>query len=721
MKRTSLRLKSVRRTGLILPLALLLVCVLLVCVLGNVRTHAQTVLYSSQAPLLEQNPDAKPMPEPPAPVPVPENRQRYVELQNGSILAGELKLVGDQYELTTETGTLFISQSQVARIAENLRQIYTHRASLVFVNDVEARCELIRWCFQYELIEEAGVQLELLRKYAPQHPLLEVFERRLEFCAEQKAAATEAAAKAAAEPRSAPDAATMESQISVGPTRAELDRLAETLSPDALEIFRKKVQPILQKNCMAVECHGPNSETTFRLLRVSPRMGRGEVLQNLYAALQQINAARPEMSPFLKKPVMPHGPTSQIIFLNQDYATYQILIGWTYLVTQNRYVIPRDRLIPPQHGTPVFTPTQRGLQRISSHSGVQAGPCQMVGVDPSLYPQSLYPQDYVQRPAFTVAPAQAVPQNAGAVAGSSGNFPPMKLVLPANEKAAAPDSDADVVPASGVTEPETDVVTPVSAEESAEAAEGTVGASETENSEESAEEEEEEEETEESADSGESVSASPAARDGAVDWAAVRRSISQAVGDEASSHEESGKASPKKAAAAGKLPVSQAEAQEETQEEAQNEAPSVLSENVPDSGDSISGVLNLSASSAGPQVYAPGQSTIEGPIYAPGQSSISRVYAPGTSTASNLQRGNPNAGLAAAPNRVPAPQSPAALMTGRDSVQRSGGSYHYAPNSGSSSGPASSGGAHVWEQMLEMKGGPAALKTQPEASPSESF
>ncbi|MDO4426020.1 MAG: hypothetical protein Q4D17_09685, partial [Planctomycetia bacterium] len=106
---------------------------------------------------------------------------KYVVLQNGSIFLGDLKLIGDKYELTTRNGVIFLPQESVAQIAENMEQIYSYRASLVFINDIQARCDLINWCFQHGMLDKVQTQLDLLRKYAPEHPLLEVFERRIEL------------------------------------------------------------------------------------------------------------------------------------------------------------------------------------------------------------------------------------------------------------------------------------------------------------------------------------------------------------------------------------------------------------------------------------------------------------------------------------------------------------------------------------------------------------
>lgn len=577
---------------------------------------------------------------------------RYIVMRNGSILYGNLKLIGDEYEITNETGTLILPQTNVVQIAINLQQIYTYRASNVFANDVNGRCELVRWCLQYELLAEAEEQIELLRKYLPTHPLLDVFERRIAFLKEQKEA------QVAGTVENAPNGSEFQSQTIVqdsnlnlsdsvhrpiGPSAAELDRMAGTLPAESLEIFRKRIQPVLQKNCMTLGCHGPDAQTQFRLLRISPTMARGELLQNLYSALQQIDLTHPEQSPFLRKPVTPHTNDGRIVFANPDYATYQLLIGWTYLVAQNRYVIPRERLIPSTHGVPSYTPTARGLQRVSStSSGLGSGPCMMYGVSESLYPQALYPQEYAQRPTVTVPqtvqnPVQNPETNAPCpIVDGTRNMPPMKLVLPAVHAAEEPENlensnENTVIPASGEMEGDASdgPIVPVSGEEIEKASAPVPVPVPTEDVEDME----------------------------IRDWSTFDSSKSERSD------------MPKNETLTPSTPLTP-------------EAP--------------------------PTVYAPGQHSFEGPIYAPGQNSINgRIYAPGESSADNLRRANPQAGVAASPSPIPAPQSPAQLMYGRDSVERSSnsGAYQYNASSASGTGNSGSNGVLLWEQMLEMQGG----------------
>lgn len=669
-----------------------------------------------------------------------QKKGKYLVLQNGSILFGDLTLIGDKYELTTRNGTIFLPQENVVQIAENMEQIYAYRASLVFINDVQGRCDLVNWCFQHEMLDKARTQLDLLRKYAPEHPLLDVFERRMEFL--QKRQTDALASRSPSELTSESNPNSESDSISSFPVvrrppMAELERMADSLPQDAIESFRKKIQPILQKNCMAIGCHGPDSQNAFRLLRISPQMARGELLQNLSATLQQINLTRPELSPFLRKPATPHGLDSRIIFANQDYATYQLLIGWTYLVAQNRYVIPKARLLPPTGGAPVFTPTSRGLLRISQNSGQSSGPCDMWGVDPSLYPQALYPAEYAAQPPTAQEPAQNAQcaQTAQTVLTApnprSGAAPKFRMVFPENPQEPnvaqnqeqtetddpawlaelpnavpqhdAPQHDDQVRPASGETSPmDAEPIVPVSAEEEKfpPSASKSTPTSDRKN-----------------------ASQSTRSNAGNTDWAALRQAISLGVGD-APENDASGNDAANPDSNQAQTPAFESIPQQNATNFSENLVPATSSAQNPAQNpvqalpeepatdwDDLSASFAPSAQFApsAPQIYAPGQNTNENPLYRPGQSSVSEIHIPGKSSASNLQRGNPGMGMTGSPIALPAPQSPASLLHGRDSVQRSNGSYHYDANA-KTRGPASSQGSLQWEQMLEMQGGVESLK-----------
>ncbi|MDO4576311.1 MAG: hypothetical protein Q4D98_13980 [Planctomycetia bacterium] len=369
---------------------------------------------------------APPLPMGPEPV-ADESTPQFVLLSGGRVLQGTLKQQGSECLLDVNGGTIHIPSREIERVAASMREIYEAKAQKVHASDAEGLCGLIRWCLQYDLFEEGEAELARLRQVAPQAPMTEVFTRRL------------AALRAMHQPkpRQAQVAGAVGTPVEpVGPTGTELEQMARSLPDDAIEMYRRRIQPIFTKNCMESGCHGPDSRTDFKLTRAASTLTRGMLLRNIHTTLRQVNLTNPEASPLLRKPVTPHGDTERVVFANRDYATYQLLIAWTYLVAKNEYVIPRDRMLPTVRPIPVYSPTPHGLERTASTGGAtMVAP--MVGVHPSLFPASLYPSEY--RPAQT-APAYHVvmPQPRG----------------------------GDVIPASATSEEETsETVLPATGEE----------------------------------------------------------------------------------------------------------------------------------------------------------------------------------------------------------------------------------------------------------------
>ncbi|MDO4583827.1 MAG: hypothetical protein Q4D62_06950 [Planctomycetia bacterium] len=344
-----------------------------------------TCLLQSQAALQTQNPYAVPIPAPlPMGSDVPVPPQRYILLRNEEVLYGIVSEEGENYRISMEGGRIAIPRTQVEWIAPTLQEIYAVKTKKIYLQDVDSRCTLIQWCLKNELYAEAQREIEYLEQIMPQHPRIEVFHRRL--------AALQTLS--ASSPQTAPTTpATGNFVATQGPTASELEQMANSIPDDAIEMYRRKIQPIFLRNCMEIGCHGPDATNDFRLLRPSSTMTRSALLRNIHTTLKQVNLIHPEASPLLRKPVTPHGKEGRYIFANRDYATYQLLIAWTYLVAQNKYVLPREKMFPGVKPIPVFSPTPHGLER-TARITLENSVVPMVGVHPSLFPQALYPDQY---------------------------------------------------------------------------------------------------------------------------------------------------------------------------------------------------------------------------------------------------------------------------------------------------------------------------------------
>lgn len=319
------------------------------------------------------------------------NASGCVLMKNRSVLEGTVTDAGDNLTILLSGGSITVAKSQVWTVGRDHNALYTFLRSQIHPSDTNDRSELVRWCLKYELVDEASAEIDVLEKITPDSPMIGVLKMRRDatqrmLVARQVETSVFSGENARPEPVSPHER---------GPSSAELKQMAKTLPSDAVVMFGQKIQPLLTKNCMTSGCHGPDGNSDFRLLRPSSTAGGTVTLRNMHAALQQINLNNPEASPLLRKPVTRHGKDARVVFINRDYATYQLLIAWTYLVAKNEYVIPRERMVPTIKQTPVMTSTSAGLQSVTSYQR-QGGEyvSAMFGVDASLYPQHLYPSEY---------------------------------------------------------------------------------------------------------------------------------------------------------------------------------------------------------------------------------------------------------------------------------------------------------------------------------------
>lgn len=342
-------------------------------------------LFPTQAALQTQNPYATPIP---APLPMGSEAQlppqRYVLLNNEEVLYGIVTEEGESYRISMGGGVILLNRAQVQWIAPMLQEIYAVKTKKIYLQDVDTRCDLIQWCLKNGLYAEARLEIQRLEQIMPQHPRIEVFNKRL--------AAMET------HPASSPQTASVTPATGnfpgvSGPSASELEQMAKSIPDDAIEMYRRRIQPIFLRNCMEIGCHGPDATNDFRLLRPSSTMTRSALLRNIHTTLKQVNLIHPEASPLLRKPVTPHGKDGRYIFANRDYSTYQLLIAWTYLTAQNKYVLPREKMFPGTKPIPTFSPTPHGLER-TARTSWQDSVVPMVGVHPSLFPQALYPDEY---------------------------------------------------------------------------------------------------------------------------------------------------------------------------------------------------------------------------------------------------------------------------------------------------------------------------------------
>jgi hypothetical protein len=105
-----------------------------------------------------------------------------------------------------------------------------------------------------------------------------------------------------------------------------------------VEVFTRKVQPVLVNNCSTAGCHQLGGKQAFQLDRALLRgeANRRTTMHNLEAALALVDRAHPDQSPLLTVPRKTHGGTAGPIFGPRQQQAFNHLVDWVALVEPPR-------------------------------------------------------------------------------------------------------------------------------------------------------------------------------------------------------------------------------------------------------------------------------------------------------------------------------------------------------------------------------------------------
>ncbi len=265
-----------------------------------------------------------------------------VLLRNGQVLHGKVTRTGDHYIVSLSSGEIRLKADAVERVCRDLEEGYQQKHADVEQGKVQDRLELAQWCIRQELFGYAVRELTDAIAADPTHPRIALVERQLELARERRTPQSGGAAK--------PDAT---------PSNDDLDRLTRGMPPGTVETFSNTIQPLLLNTCTAAGCHGPQSETKLRLLRIplGKTPSRRLTQRNLHAVLATINRDDPPASPLLTAPIAPHGTAKAAIFTNREVVQYKHLVDWVHRVASDATA--------PQPAT-VERPAENLLQNMSS-------------------------------------------------------------------------------------------------------------------------------------------------------------------------------------------------------------------------------------------------------------------------------------------------------------------------------------------------------------------
>jgi hypothetical protein len=250
-------------------------------------------------------------------------------LQDGGVLEGTFLHTGDRYVLSRNGSTLEIPAARVLVACRSLVEAYDARRQQIQQPSADAHLALAAWCLRYNLLPQAAREIVDARGLEPNNGRLALFERRL------------AAASAPRPPRSARVDGNVKpaAHLEVAASQAEIEPAAiaiDDLPPGAIELFTRRVQPILVNNCTTAGCHPPGSEQQFQLDRalLHGLANRRSTMKNLAATLAIVDHQQPHLSRLLTVPRQAHGGMRSPVFGPRHVAAFSHVVDWVALVTK---------------------------------------------------------------------------------------------------------------------------------------------------------------------------------------------------------------------------------------------------------------------------------------------------------------------------------------------------------------------------------------------------
>jgi hypothetical protein len=253
-------------------------------------------------------------------------------LKNGEILAGRIARSGDYYVVAAADSELQIRLHEAVAVCQDMDEVLRWKTASIDLRRPDDRLDLAQWCIAHGLYGAAAREITEAYRLDDLNPRVPLLERRL------KAAMT--APKAAATAPAAVATKTYEIDDET------LDAAARSISPEALQEFSARVQPLLVNYCAAAGCHGPRATSDFKLHRLylnernDPRLVR----LNLHAALGQIDRKQVSSSRLLTVPLSPHGGGKKPVFHTHNAEHYRQLANW---VTRTVLTTPAKLAPPP--------------------------------------------------------------------------------------------------------------------------------------------------------------------------------------------------------------------------------------------------------------------------------------------------------------------------------------------------------------------------------------
>lgn len=236
---------------------------------------------------------------------------RFFLLKTGFLLEGTSTSDGHHYAVKTEFGGMKIPVSNVEYIGETREDVFRFKNERTGQGNYAELMKLAEWCLSNDLTD-CGIDVyEKAHGLAPNPVMADFIRQRIR-----------AASRPPAEP-------TAESGLRPTlPGKEPPDPWMDGIPKPVLDLFAKKVQPVLVSRCASADCHGSRSDNQFKIS--VPHQTRGTTTyRNLKAAVQWIDLDHPTDSPLLSALVVAHGGAKAPF--NVESSQYDHFVQWIRL------------------------------------------------------------------------------------------------------------------------------------------------------------------------------------------------------------------------------------------------------------------------------------------------------------------------------------------------------------------------------------------------------
>ncbi len=269
-----------------------------------------------------------------------------VLLSDGRLLSGEVTKEGNRYRIKKAYGTIELTGDQVLGVFPDMRKAYEFQKSQLSGAEADEYVRLAFWCLRYKLFAEAR---DCVREAISIEPSNSRLHRLLKQIDQQE--------RLAKRKRSEP------AGVGLRPaayTPASVGSAARPIPQKAVELFARRIQPLVSRRCAAASCHGPRSRASFTLW---PSMYPAPAVThyNIRQLTHYIDWHSPEKSPLLVKAIVPHGGAiSPPLPRRQDDPAFATLYEWVKVLVETDPLATKDDAKDDEQKPPPLLPAPAG-------------------------------------------------------------------------------------------------------------------------------------------------------------------------------------------------------------------------------------------------------------------------------------------------------------------------------------------------------------------------